>query len=69
MVLQHERQNNIPSLDDSKALINAARSGKSSSSTGSKSTRVCSFCGKDNYTGKEAWSSPSFEEILCQCCS
>jgi hypothetical protein len=50
MVLQHERQSTLPSLNDSKALINAARSSKSSSSTGSKSNRICSFCGKDNHT-------------------
>jgi hypothetical protein len=44
MVLQHERQSNLTSLDDSKALINAAKFGKS------QSKRVCSFCGKDNHT-------------------
>ncbi|KAK2371611.1 hypothetical protein QL285_084537 [Trifolium repens] len=47
MVLQHERQSNLPSLDDSKALINAAKTGKNHSG-GAK--RVCSFCGKDNHT-------------------
>jgi hypothetical protein len=50
MVLQHERQGNFSSLDDSKALVNAARSGKSHSSAGSKPSRLCSFCGKDNHT-------------------
>jgi hypothetical protein len=47
MVLQHERQSNLPSLEDSKALINAAKTGKNHSG-GAK--RVCSFCGKDNHT-------------------
>jgi hypothetical protein len=50
MVLQHERQGNLSSLDDSKALVNAARSGKSYSSASSKPSRLCSFCGKDNHT-------------------
>ncbi|GAU18579.1 hypothetical protein TSUD_325710 [Trifolium subterraneum] len=45
MVLQHERQNNLASLDDSKFLVHAARTGKQAS--GAK--RVCSFCGKDNH--------------------
>ncbi|GAU49938.1 hypothetical protein TSUD_290950 [Trifolium subterraneum] len=42
---QHERQSNIASLDDSKFLVNATRTGKQAS--GAK--RVCSFCGKDNH--------------------
>ncbi|GAU21388.1 hypothetical protein TSUD_32170 [Trifolium subterraneum] len=45
MVLQHERQSNLASLDDSKFLVNAARTGKQAS--GAK--RVCSFCGKGNH--------------------
>jgi hypothetical protein len=50
MVLQHERQGNFSSLDDSKALVNDARSGKSYSSATSKPSRLFSFCGKDNHT-------------------
>jgi hypothetical protein len=50
MVLQHERQGNFSSLDDSNALVNAARFGKSHSSASSKPSRLCSFCGKDNHT-------------------
>ncbi|GAU10619.1 hypothetical protein TSUD_418290 [Trifolium subterraneum] len=45
MVLQHERRSNLASLDDSKFLVHAARTGKQAS--GAK--RVCSFCGKDNH--------------------
>ncbi|MCI36223.1 hypothetical protein A2U01_0057445, partial [Trifolium medium] len=47
MVLQHERQGNFQEADDSKILVNAAKFGKSSS--GSKSSRNCSYCGKDNH--------------------
>jgi hypothetical protein len=48
MVLQHERQGNFASLDDSNALINAARS---RFATPSKSPpKVCTFCGRDNHT-------------------
>jgi hypothetical protein len=45
MVLQHERQNNLTPSDESLALINAAKSGKSK-----QGSRVCTFCGKDNHT-------------------
>jgi hypothetical protein len=64
MVLQHERQSNVPSLDDFKALINAARYGKSSSSNGSKSTRICSFCGKDNHTVENCFKNCQMEILL-----
>jgi hypothetical protein len=46
MVIQHERQGNFPSIDESKILLNAAKS-KANSKAG---TRVCTYCGKDNHT-------------------
>ncbi|KAK2451623.1 putative mitochondrial protein [Trifolium repens] len=46
MVIQHERQGNFPSNDDSKILLNAAKF-KANSKSG---TRVCTFCGRDNHT-------------------
>jgi hypothetical protein len=48
MILQHEKQGNFASSDDSNALINAARS---RFATPSKSPpKVCTFCGRDNHT-------------------
>ncbi|GAU44203.1 hypothetical protein TSUD_370660 [Trifolium subterraneum] len=47
LVLQHERQSNFSPSEDSKALLNAA---KSKGSFPSKNpARICSFCGKDNH--------------------
>ncbi|MCI63052.1 hypothetical protein A2U01_0084309, partial [Trifolium medium] len=47
MVIQHERQGNFTESDDSKILVNAAKPSKFAS--GSKATRNCSYCGKDNH--------------------
>ncbi|MCH85201.1 retrovirus-related pol polyprotein from transposon TNT 1-94 [Trifolium medium] len=47
LVLQHECQGNSQEVDDSKILVNAAKSGISSS--GSNPPRNCTYCGKDNY--------------------
>ncbi|CAJ2652940.1 unnamed protein product [Trifolium pratense] len=47
MVIQHERQGNFTEPDESKILVNAARSNKPTS--GSKPPRNCTFCGKDNH--------------------
>ncbi|GAU36130.1 hypothetical protein TSUD_292900 [Trifolium subterraneum] len=47
MVLQHERQGNFYSSDESKALLNAAKSKGFSSSK--VPVRICTFCGKDNH--------------------
>ncbi|PNX79048.1 hypothetical protein L195_g035031 [Trifolium pratense] len=47
MVIQHECQGNFSNLDDSSALINAARFGKGVSSQ--KSSRVCTYCGMSNH--------------------
>jgi hypothetical protein len=44
MVLQHERQGNFSSSDESKVLLNAAKSKGFSSKA-----RICTFCGKDNH--------------------
>jgi hypothetical protein len=44
MVLQHERQGNFYPSDESKVLLNAAKSKGFSSKA-----RVCTFCGKDNH--------------------
>ncbi|CAJ2658341.1 unnamed protein product [Trifolium pratense] len=47
LVLQHERQSHFSTSDDSRVLLNAAKSrGSSSSRSGN---RVCTFCGKDNH--------------------
>ncbi|GAU39942.1 hypothetical protein TSUD_149520 [Trifolium subterraneum] len=46
MVIQHERQGNFPLVDESKISVNAAKYSKPS---GSKSSRGCSYCGKDNH--------------------
>ncbi|GAU20493.1 hypothetical protein TSUD_130510 [Trifolium subterraneum] len=47
LVLQHERQSNFSPSEDSKALLNAA---KSKGSFPSKNpARICTFCGKDNH--------------------
>jgi hypothetical protein len=46
MVIQHERQGNFPSSDESKILLNAAKS-KGNSKAGA---RVCTYCGRDNHT-------------------
>ncbi|GAU41219.1 hypothetical protein TSUD_128950 [Trifolium subterraneum] len=46
MVIQHERQCGFASSDESKILINAARS---KNFTSKPPTRVCTFCGKDNH--------------------
>ncbi|GAU13166.1 hypothetical protein TSUD_179090 [Trifolium subterraneum] len=47
MVLQHEGQGNFYPTDESKALLNAA---KSKGHFNPKSTvRICTFCGKDNH--------------------
>ncbi|PNX62575.1 retrovirus-related Pol polyprotein from transposon TNT 1-94, partial [Trifolium pratense] len=47
MVIQHERQGNFTEPDESKILVNAAKSNKAVS--GSKPPRNCTFCGKDNH--------------------
>ncbi|GAU35381.1 hypothetical protein TSUD_57300 [Trifolium subterraneum] len=47
MVLQHERQNNFNSQDESKILLNAARS--KFSGTPKFGTKLCTYCGKDNH--------------------
>ncbi|CAJ2678503.1 unnamed protein product [Trifolium pratense] len=47
MVIQHERQGNFTEPDESKILVNAAKSNKPAS--GSKPPRNCTFCGKDNH--------------------
>ncbi|MCI76186.1 retrovirus-related Pol polyprotein from transposon TNT 1-94, partial [Trifolium medium] len=48
MAIQFECQGHFPEVDDSKILVNAAKSGKPSS--GSKSSpRNCTLCGKDNH--------------------
>jgi hypothetical protein len=44
MVLQHERQGNFYPTDESKALLNAAKSKGFPSRA-----RVCTYCGKDNH--------------------
>ncbi|MCI24185.1 retrovirus-related Pol polyprotein from transposon TNT 1-94, partial [Trifolium medium] len=58
MVLQHERQGNFASNDESKALVNAADSRKpysknfkasSQNSTG-KSNKQCTYCDKSGHT-------------------
>ncbi|GAU49830.1 hypothetical protein TSUD_293850 [Trifolium subterraneum] len=47
LVLQHQRQSNFSPSEDSKALLNAA---KSKGSFPSKNpVRICTFCGKDNH--------------------
>ncbi|KAK2406745.1 putative mitochondrial protein [Trifolium repens] len=46
MVIQHERQGNFPSSDDSKILLNAAKS----MANPKAGARVCTYCGKDNHT-------------------
>ncbi|GAU51811.1 hypothetical protein TSUD_415990 [Trifolium subterraneum] len=46
MVIQHERQGNFSLVDESKISVNAARYSKPS---GSKSSRDCTYCGKDNH--------------------
>ncbi|KAK2451363.1 hypothetical protein QL285_010424 [Trifolium repens] len=46
MVIQHERQGNFPSSDDSKILLNAAKSKVNPKVV----ARVCTYCGKDNHT-------------------
>ncbi|GAU31769.1 hypothetical protein TSUD_22150 [Trifolium subterraneum] len=46
LVLQHERQGKFSPSDDSNVLLNAA---KSKGSFPSKTTRVCTLCGKDNH--------------------
>jgi hypothetical protein len=48
LVLQHERQGNHHITEQSKALLNAARS--KGSFPQRSATRVCTFCGKDNHT-------------------
>jgi hypothetical protein len=48
LVLQHERQGNFAPSKDSDALINAAKSRFASSSK--NSTKICTFCGRDNHT-------------------
>jgi hypothetical protein len=48
LVLQHERQQSAPLLDDSKVLLNAAK-GKASYPPKSGS-RTCTFCGRGNHT-------------------
>jgi hypothetical protein len=48
LVLQHERQGNHHITDESKALLNAARS--KASFHQKSAPRVCTFCGKDNHT-------------------
>jgi hypothetical protein len=48
LVLQHERQGNYHITDESKALLNAARS--KASSYHRSAARVCTFCGRDNHT-------------------
>ncbi|CAJ2661961.1 unnamed protein product [Trifolium pratense] len=48
LVIQHERQGNFAEVDDSKILVNAAKSAKSSSSS-KASSRNCSYCGKNNH--------------------
>ncbi|XP_045800552.1 uncharacterized protein LOC123894567 [Trifolium pratense] len=47
MVIQHERQGNFSEPDESKILVNAAKSNKAAS--GSKPPRNCTYCGKDNH--------------------
>ncbi|GAU34412.1 hypothetical protein TSUD_217520 [Trifolium subterraneum] len=47
MVLQHERQNIFNSQDESKILLNAARS--KFSGTPKFGTKICTYCGKDNH--------------------
>ncbi|GAU49924.1 hypothetical protein TSUD_180420 [Trifolium subterraneum] len=46
MVIQHERQCGFAGSDESKIMINAARS---KNFTSKPLTRVCTFCGKDNH--------------------
>ncbi|GAU31202.1 hypothetical protein TSUD_210590 [Trifolium subterraneum] len=46
LVLQHERQGNFSPSDESKALLNAAKSRGFPSKT---PARVCTYCGKDNH--------------------
>ncbi|MCH95214.1 retrovirus-related pol polyprotein from transposon TNT 1-94, partial [Trifolium medium] len=48
MVIQYERHGKFAEIDDSKLLINAAKTSKSSSSSNSN-VRHCTFCGKDNH--------------------
>ncbi|GAU44958.1 hypothetical protein TSUD_28930 [Trifolium subterraneum] len=46
MVIQHERQGHFPLVDESKISVNATKYSKPS---GSKTSRGCSYCGKDNH--------------------
>jgi hypothetical protein len=46
MVIQHERQGNFPSIDESKILLKAAIFKGYSKVV----ARVCTYCGKDNHT-------------------
>ncbi|PNX84220.1 hypothetical protein L195_g040276, partial [Trifolium pratense] len=48
LVIQHERQGNFSDVDDSKILVNAAKSGKFSSGS-EASSRNCSYDGKGNH--------------------
>ncbi|KAK2366337.1 hypothetical protein QL285_079730 [Trifolium repens] len=45
MVIQHERQGNFPSSDESKILLNAAKFRGNSKAD----ARVCTYCGNDNH--------------------
>lgn len=52
MVIQFERQNCVPNLDDSKALVNASTSKSQGSANGrsnSGSKRYCTYCHKTNH--------------------
>ncbi|MCH87569.1 hypothetical protein A2U01_0008442, partial [Trifolium medium] len=53
MVIQYERHGKFAEFDDTKLLINAAKTSKSSSGSHSSSSnsivRHCTFCGKDNH--------------------
>ena len=66
MVLQYERQHNVPPTIDDSALINAIDSkkfkgnnfsGKSpfQGSNSKGSTRVCTFCGRSNHIVETCW--------------